>query len=237
MRVLTTNSKNLKGQLNSKDIVLVKSDKFGSTNGLPAGGDNGEYLRKASVTDYDAEWATLSGGGDMDKATYDPTNVSGDAFDMDNMFEGSNTKILTSTERSLIASALQSETSHADVLVDGDVGVTVQPVLVSGTNIKTINSQSVLGSGNLAVDGGAPSSSYDYSTYRPHPGTVSFTRDGNDKVTNISISNTIGSKTVTFTRVDNVVTEIDVDNYGEKRNIAFSRTSGKVTQITITNTT
>ena len=36
--------------------------------------------------------------GDMTKAIYDPTNVSGDAFDMDNMVEGTN-KILTAEER------------------------------------------------------------------------------------------------------------------------------------------
>src|SRR5690606_17048637 len=32
-------------------------------------------------------------GGDMLASTYDPTNVEGDAFDMDNMAEGTNTKI------------------------------------------------------------------------------------------------------------------------------------------------
>jgi hypothetical protein len=37
------------------------------------------------------------------------------------------------------------------ILVDADIGGTVQPVLVSGTNIKTINGASVLGAGNLVV--------------------------------------------------------------------------------------
>ncbi len=40
-------------------------------------------------------------------ATYDPTVVAGDAFDMDNMVEGATTKILTDAERTAIASALQ----------------------------------------------------------------------------------------------------------------------------------
>jgi hypothetical protein len=44
------------------------------------------------------------GGGDMAAATYDPTDVDGDAFDMDNMAESATKKILTSTERSAIAS-------------------------------------------------------------------------------------------------------------------------------------
>lgn len=39
--------------------------------------------------------------------------------------------------------------------VNGETGdVTVQPTLVSGTNIKTVNSQSILGSGDLAIQEG-----------------------------------------------------------------------------------
>ena len=44
-------------------------------------------------------------GSYLDKATYDPTTVAGDAFDMDNMVEGSTSKILTTAERSNIATA------------------------------------------------------------------------------------------------------------------------------------
>jgi len=51
-----------------------------------------------------------SGTGDMTKVVYDPTGVNGDAFDMDNMVEGSNNLILSSAERASIASALQVET-------------------------------------------------------------------------------------------------------------------------------
>jgi hypothetical protein len=44
-----------------------------------------------------------------------------------------------------------------NLTVDGTItqaGVSVQPTLVSGTNIKTINGSSVLGSGDLVVSGG-----------------------------------------------------------------------------------
>ncbi len=44
-----------------------------------------------------------TGGGDMTKAVYDPNTVEGDAFAMDNMAEGADTKILTAAERSAIA--------------------------------------------------------------------------------------------------------------------------------------
>jgi hypothetical protein len=46
--------------------------------------------------------------GDMTKAVYDPTTIEGDAFSMDNMVETSTKKVLTDTERGLIASALQT---------------------------------------------------------------------------------------------------------------------------------
>ena len=38
----------------------------------------------------------------MIAATYDPTNVASDVFDMDNMQEGTTNKILTSGERTVI---------------------------------------------------------------------------------------------------------------------------------------
>jgi len=52
-----------------------------------------------------ASFSSFGGGGsgDMTKAVYDPTLVEGDAFAMDNMVEGVNTKILTSTERTKLA--------------------------------------------------------------------------------------------------------------------------------------
>ena len=59
-----------------------------------------------NVTYWDvvaAKGADGIGAGDMLATTYDPTTVSGDAFDMDNMAEGSTTKILTATERTAIS--------------------------------------------------------------------------------------------------------------------------------------
>jgi predicted RecA/RadA family phage recombinase len=44
-----------------------------------------------------------AGEGDMIAAVYDPTSVQGDAFDMDNMVEGSLTKILTAAERTKLS--------------------------------------------------------------------------------------------------------------------------------------
>jgi hypothetical protein len=55
-----------------------------SHSGLaPAGGTTGQVLKKTSNGDYAYSWGTdetAAGGGDMLKATYDPTNIAGDAF-------------------------------------------------------------------------------------------------------------------------------------------------------------
>lgn len=55
------------------------------------------------------------------------------------------------------ARILASTVSTGNVLADGSVTaaeIGAQPTLVSGTNIKSINGSSVLGSGNLAISGG-----------------------------------------------------------------------------------
>lgn len=54
-----------------------------------------------------------------------------------------------------------------DQYVSGTIyqnGVAVQPTLVSGTNIKTINGNSVLGSGNLSISGGSGGGVHAFTT-------------------------------------------------------------------------
>ena len=47
------------------------------------------------------------------------------------------------------------EPADATILKTANIGTTVQEQLVSGTNIKTLNGSSVLGSGDLVLSGGA----------------------------------------------------------------------------------
>jgi len=68
-------------------------------------GSSGGGITEAPIdgTPYarqDSGWASVV--SDMAKAVYDPNTVEGDAFDMDNMVEGTDTKILTASERALI---------------------------------------------------------------------------------------------------------------------------------------
>lgn len=102
----------------------------------------------------------------MLKATYDPTNKNADAFSMDNMVETATKKILTSAERTLLGNTSGTNTGdETTATIKTKLGITTlsgsntgdqdlsgkQDVLVSGTNIKTVNSTSLLGSGNVAV--------------------------------------------------------------------------------------
>lgn len=95
----------------------------------------------ADVTDA----TNVAAAGALMAATYDPNTVADDAFDMDNMVEGSDTKILTAAERTLIAGALQ----------DGDIGESVLPIqpttIELGDASDTTLSRS--GAGALAVEG------------------------------------------------------------------------------------
>ena len=76
------------------------------------------------------------GSGDMEASTYDPTTVAGDAFDMDNMVEGTDTKILTGAERTTIGN--QSGTNTGDQTLP--TALTDLDTTVTGTQLNTLQS-------------------------------------------------------------------------------------------------
>lgn len=59
----------------------------------------------------------------------------------------------TSKQDALVSGTNIKTVNNTSLLGSGDVAV--QPTLVSGTNIKTINNESILGSGNLDIGGGS----------------------------------------------------------------------------------
>lgn len=91
--------------------------------GVPTGGTAGQILAKASGTDYDTEWVNQSAG--VDPATATP------------LMDG------TAAVGTATAYAREDHRHPSDTAK--------QDALVSGTNIKTVNGQSLLGSGNLAA--------------------------------------------------------------------------------------
>ena len=84
-------------------------------------------------------WSLLAQAGDMVKATYDPTNIASDSFDMDNMVEGANTKILTAAERTDLGKA----TLNDDTDVSSNSWVLDEDTLVSDSPTKVPTQQSV----------------------------------------------------------------------------------------------
>ena len=76
-----------------------------------------------SITLEQADARYLQAGGsvgDMLAATYDPAGVEGDAFDMDNMAEGADAKILTAAERAAITSNQTAINGKQDALTVSD---------------------------------------------------------------------------------------------------------------------
>lgn len=80
------------------------------------------------------------GGGDMLTSVYDPTGVMDDAFDMDNMVEGADTKILTAAERQAIA------TNSAKVSYPGDQDLSGKQDTLALTTVGTSGAASLEGS-------------------------------------------------------------------------------------------
>ena len=117
-----------------------------------------------------ASQISASGGGDMLAATYDPTSVEGDAFSMDNMVEGTTTKIMTATERTKLSGIETAadvtdatNVAAAGAVMDGDFS-TNGFMKRTGAGTYTIvadasaNWNTAFGWGNHASAGYAPSS-------------------------------------------------------------------------------
>lgn len=98
----------------AKEDAEAARDQANNIVGNLSGGLAGQFLVKNSNSDYDYGWANISGGGDMLASVYDPNGVAADAFDMDNMVEGSTNLILTAAERADIAANTSDRHSHSN---------------------------------------------------------------------------------------------------------------------------
>ena len=102
-----------------------KGDQGDPGIGIPASGTTGQVLAKKSNTNYDTDWVNPSGGADP--ATSTP------------LMDGT-AAVGTATKYAREDHVHPSDTSKQDTLV-------------SGTNIKTVGGQSLLGSGNVDAGG------------------------------------------------------------------------------------
>lgn len=90
----------------SDTFTIVRAQEGTSASAFVAGSLVELRVTAQGVYDAVSDEVAAEIGSYLDKATYDPTAVAGDAFSMDNMVEGLTTKILTDTERADIATAV-----------------------------------------------------------------------------------------------------------------------------------
>jgi len=99
----------------SSRLVLQVSDWVGGQGAKPA---TGEYVGPTGLTSNIAEAVNIRGNdgedsGDMLASVYDPNSVGGDAFDMANMAEATDQKIMTAAERTKLAAIETEATKNA----------------------------------------------------------------------------------------------------------------------------
>lgn len=155
-------------------------------------------------------WTNIgSGSGDMLISVYDPTGVSADVFDMDNMVEGAVKLILTSSERLSISTAIQPLDNISSLTNDSGylTSYTETDPLFAASEAYNITSGDITNLSNLS---GVNTGDQDLSPYaklvdttqtivskdiiKVNSGTI--TRDGNDDVSEIIV----GGRTITITR-------------------------------------
>lgn len=95
--------------------------------------------------------------------------------------EADNAEPLTPTDKQQMESAIQQNTDDIIVLQNNK-----QDVLISGENIKTINNESILGSGNIEIGGGGGgTSNYNALTNKPKINNVEL--KGNKSLNDLGI--------------------------------------------------
>ena len=103
-----------------------------------------------------------------------------------------------------------------------------QNTLISGTNIKTINNESILGSGNIEIQGGSGNSDYTDLTNKPAINNV--TLNGNKTLSDLGIINFSGNYN-DLSNKPTIPTETTVANWG------FTKNTGTITSVKMNGST
>jgi len=91
-----------KNSLNNARVQNLAGDPSSPQKGQVYFNTTGNKFRIYNGTTWD-EMGTSSATGDMSASVYDPTSVAGDAFDQDNMADGTTNKNYTATEKNRLA--------------------------------------------------------------------------------------------------------------------------------------
>lgn len=178
---------------------LRQDDSGTAVNGLPVGGTSNQVLKKNSNADYDTSWTTVSGGGDMLKATYDPTNIGASAFNQDNMLDGTTNKNYTATDK----------TKLGTIASNANVGVVPNGAITGATNTKiTYDAKGLVTSGAAATTADIADSTdkrYCTDAQKTIIGNTSGSNSG-DNATNSQYSGLAASKQDTLVSTTNIKT-------------------------------
>lgn len=139
-----------------------------------------------TTTNNSANWNTAYGWGNHASAGYLTSAAIGttvQAYDADLT---SWAALAPSSKQDTLVSGTSIKTVNSTSLL-GSGDVAVQPTLVSGTNIKTINGNSLLGSGNLTISGGGGGAAVGTATIDFGASPVA---EGSFTVTDANISST-----------------------------------------------
>lgn len=139
--------------------------------GIPSGGTSGQVLGKSSNTDYAVGWvSTVTGVKGDSESTYRTGNVNitcSDIWAAPSNHATSTTGHGAGTANLYGHVKLSDSATSDDDVTDAtaatplavktayDLADGKQDALISGTNIKTINNESLLGSGNITIQGGS----------------------------------------------------------------------------------
>lgn len=210
--------------------------------GVPTGGLAGQTLIKVDSTNFNTTWATPAGGGDMLKSVYDPTSVLGDVFDMDNMVEGSTTKILTDTERTKLSNTSGTNTGDQDLsgLVT-KAGSLTQITTRSHTDLSDIgtNTHAQIDTALTRLASTSGSNTGDQTNITGNAGTatklatarningVAFDGTANITITdatkaNSAIEVTVATARTTATKIGTTVGGSYTPTYGDRLNVTFT---------------
>lgn len=189
----------------------------------------GSPVTKDTVIDQFALIGFTSGGGGGEPGAV--SSVNGQTGDV--IITPASLNVYTRAEVDAAINAETTERQKQDSALGGMIAAetaareravaTKQDTLVSGTNIKTINGQSVLGAGNIAIQGGT--SNWDDITGKPEFAEVATTGSYND----LSDKPEIPSDYIE--NITDSDTEFSIDtafNYksGKKYSLSFSKTGG-----------
>lgn len=129
-------------------------------------GNSGKFLKTDGTN---ATWESIPGGGDMLASTYDPQNIAADAFDQDNMTDGSTNKNYTATEKTKLAGIeAGAEVNTVDSVAGKTGAVTLDKTDVGLSNVDNTSDATKQAATLLAA---FPVGSLYFSTNSTNPGT------------------------------------------------------------------